>query len=122
MVCRTAITAENDILNTGKTSQRFHIRIVRLQRHRIREEKKIIYLAIHNAGSHLLITTQGTGFQNGKIPLNIRMLYHKSLKKKRYRKTSTVKHIPKKQIRNTQNPIDEVFLHGVVRHQSNLSN
>ena len=97
MVCRTTVTAENDILHTGQTSQCLYIRIMRLQRHRISEEEKVINLTVHNAGTHLLVTTQRTGFQNGKVPLNIGMLFLKSLKDKSSCSTCTIELVPHKQ-------------------------
>ena len=92
MICRTTVTTENDILHTGQTSQCLYIRIVRLQRHRVSEEEKVINLTVHNAGTHLLVTAQRTGFENGKIPFDIGMLKDKSSCS-----TCTVKLVPHKQ-------------------------
>jgi hypothetical protein len=122
MVCRTAVTAKHDVLHAGKTGQSLNIGIVRLQSHGICKEEKIINFPVHNARAHLLVTAQRTGFENGKIPFDIGMLLFQCCQNKGSRSTRTIELMPHKQFRIPKYPLYEVFLHGIMRHQANLSN
>ena len=83
MISCRAVAAEYNILYTGQTGQCFHIRVVWLQRHRIGKEEQIIDLSVHNTRTHLLVTSQRTGFQNRKIPFNIGMFLFQCFKNQR---------------------------------------
>ena len=122
MVCRAAVTTENDVLHTGKAGQSFDVRVMRLQSHGIRKEEKIINLSVHNARTHLLVATQRTGLEDGKIPFHIGMLLFQRRKNKGSRSARTIEFMSHKQFRIPKHPLDEVFLHGIMRHQANLSN
>ena len=121
MIRRRTITTENDVFHTCQTGQCLHIRIVRLKSHRVGKEEKIIDLSIHNTRSHLLVTSQRTGFQNCEVPLHFRMLLLQCFQNQSTCSTCTIEFISHQQFRVPQHPFDEVFFHCIMRYQPDAS-